>query len=651
MYSYNYIKFYKKGGENMPIQAQCCGLFLMLILLYFYKTQRRIKLQGEVAYWNTVNAILVSIICDIVSCFAIVYSEYLPDLLVKFICKTYVATMVAETFFALLYIFSDIYLNKNVYRKAMMRYGILTAAELILIYAAPIYYTYDSEAQTLYSHGACCYTAYMFAAVTVIIIFVRLHKDRARINPSKRSAVYMWMAIWGAALLVQFFFKQILLTAFAGALGMLVLYLKLENPGNNLDRQTGLFNHSAFLQYAKQLYESDIEFSVLAIIIDRGSFKSMRSDLEERVIAEAVMYLSSLSGVYVFRNTTNEIFLVYTDKHLAMQGVAAVRERFESGWGTDGGVIVTPHWIYVPDTNIVDNVDDLLYLIQYVRRDSKDFINNQYYEITDTLASSLRYDKEISELIVSALANDRVEVWFQPIFSTEEHRFTSAEALVRIRDEDGKLIPPGAFIDIAERNGMILQLGELVFRKVCRFLSETDIIDHGINYIEVNLSVVQCAHKHLADEYMTIMKEYNVSPGYINLEITESASMSAKKTLLKNMTTLIEYGVSFSLDDFGTGQSNLDYILDMPVNIVKFDKNMTNAYFENGKAKYIMDAAMNMIRGMDLKIVSEGIENAEQFMVMESLGINYIQGYHFSKPLPEAEFLEFIKVENAKMMQ
>ena len=623
----------------------------MLILLYFYKTQRRIRLQGEVAYWNTVIAILVSIICDIISCFAIVYSEYLPTILVKFICKTYIATMVGEAFFALLYIFSDIYLNKNVYRKAMIRYGILTAAELIIIYAAPIYFTYDREAQTLYSYGACCYTAYMFAAITVVVIFVRLHRDKAKINPSKRSAVYMWMTIWGAALLVQFFFKQILLTAFAGALGMLVLYLKLENPGNNLDRQTGLFNHSAFLQYAKQLYESEIEFSVLAIIIDRGSFKSMRSDLEERVIAEAVMYLSSLSGVYVFRNTTNEIFLVYTDKHLAAQGVATVRERFELGWGTDGGVIVTPHWIYVPDTNIVDNVDELLYLIQYVRRDSKDFINNQYYEITDTLASALRHDKEIGELIVNALSNDRVEVWFQPIFSTEEHRFTSAEALVRIRDEEGKLIPPGAFIDIAERNGMILQLGELVFRKVCRFINETDIINHGIKYIEVNLSVVQCAHKHLADEYMTIMKEYNISPGFINLEITESASMSAKKTLLKNMATLIDYGVSFSLDDFGTGQSNLDYILDMPVSIVKFDKNMTNAYFENGKAKYIMDAAMNMIRGMDLKIVSEGIENAEQFMVMESLGINYIQGYHFSKPLPEAEFLEFIKVENAKMMQ
>ena len=158
--------------------------------------------------------------------------------------------------------------------------------------------------------------------------------------------------------------------------------------------------------------------------------------------------------------------------------------------------------------------------------------------------------------------------------------------------------------------------------------------------------MVQCAYNELAKDYIRIMEENGVASELINLEITESASMNARKTLLDNMKRLMDYGVTFSLDDFGTGQSNLNYIIDMPVEIVKFDKGMTNAYFENGKAKYIMDAAMNMIRGLDLKIVSEGVETAEQFYTMENLGINYIQGYYFSKPLPADEFLEFIKKSN-----
>ena len=107
----------------------------------------------------------------------------------------------------------------------------------------------------------------------------------------------------------------------------------------------------------------------------------------------------------------------------------------------------------------------------------------------------------------------------------------------------------------------------------------------------------------------------------------------------------MDYGVRFSLDDFGTGQSNLNYIVDMPVDIVKFDRDMTNAYFENGKAKYVMDGAMHMVQGMNLEIVSEGIETREQYETMEELGISYIQGYYFSKPLSEQQFLQFISAD------
>lgn len=618
----------------------------MMILLYFYKSQKTLKLQGEIAFWNSFCMTMLCILFDILSCIAIVFSHYLPEMVVKFFCKIYIGSVVCVAFCALLYIFSDIYTSRNAYRNAILKYAAMAAAGLVVILATPISFVYNPENNTLYSYGVSCYCAYAFAALTIAVILIRLHVDKAKINKGKRGAVYIWLGIWIAALAIQFFFKQLLLASFASSLAMLVLYLRLENPGNNLDRQTGLFNNSAFLQYAKQLYDSDIRFSLLSILLDRNAFKSMRADIEAQVMGEAVKYLSSLPNVYVFRNSTNEVFLVFPDIEKNAEGIAAVRERFEKGWGENGGVIVSPHWIFVADSGIATDVDDLMFLMQYVRRESKEFQESQFFEVTKELAQKLHRENDIGELIISAIANDRVEIWYQPIFSTEDHRFTSAEALVRIRDTEGNLIPPGSFIEIAERNGMIMQLGELVFRRVCRFLKDTDITDYGIKYIEVNLSVVQCAYKDLADEYIAIMKEADVPASSINLEITESASMSAKKTLLKNMETLMNYGVTFSLDDFGTGQSNLDYIVDMPVHIVKFDKNMTNAYFENGKAKYIMDAAMNMIRGMDLKIVSEGIETREQFFTMENLGINFIQGYYFSKPLPEAEFLEFIKREN-----
>lgn len=247
---------------------------------------------------------------------------------------------------------------------------------------------------------------------------------------------------------------------------------------------------------------------------------------------------------------------------------------------------------------------------------------------------------------MEAIEYDRVEVFYQPIYSTSEQRITSAEALVRIRDREGKIVPPGVFIEIAEKSGMILRLGEIVFEKVCQFIRRYPLEQYGLHYIEVNLSVVQCSYEDLAQDYIRIMKKYEVSPNKINLEITESASTNAKKTLLGNMEELMEYGVKFSLDDFGTGQSNLNYIVDMPVDIVKFDRSMTNSYFENGKARYVMEAAIHMIHGMNLEIVSEGIETAEQLETMEELGISHIQGYYFSKPLPEEEFIQYLETKN-----
>ena len=190
---------------------------------------------------------------------------------------------------------------------------------------------------------------------------------------------------------------------------------------------------------------------------------------------------------------------------------------------------------------------------------------------------------------------------------------------------------------------MIIRLGEIVFEKVCSFVKKNRLRQYGIQYVEVNLSVLQCADERLSEKFINIMEKYKVSPDMINLEITETASMRAKRILLDNMKNLMNYGVNFSLDDFGTGESNLNYIVDMPVSIVKFDKGMTDAYFRNGRASYVMDAAIRMIQGMHLKIVSEGVETEKQFEVMKDLGINYIQGYYFSKPLPELEFLQFIE--------
>ena len=138
------------------------------------------------------------------------------------------------------------------------------------------------------------------------------------------------------------------------------------------------------------------------------------------------------------------------------------------------------------------------------------------------------------------------------------------------------------------------------------------------------------------------IEKYGIDPSLINLEITESASVTSRTVLLRNMEKLIDYGFTFSLDDFGKGQSNLMYVVEMPVSIIKLDYDMSKAFFSSPKAKQVVRAVVAMAHGMDLKLVAEGIETEEEIDGMNRECIDYIQGFYYSKPLPMPEFLSFI---------
>ncbi len=625
----------------MHIQIQCCGIVLMMVLLFFYLRQKRISMNTEKAFLHAFCLNLFCIVLDVFSVVVIYQRDRLPGWFVDFICKSYLITLVGVAFCSLLYICVDIYVSKAEYRKAVRRYQLITLADAVLVYILPIYYQFDEDGTTfLVTYGPSNLVAFWVAIGFLVVNFFLMKKEKNRINPRRREAVLTWMVIWVCAAMLQYCYDGMLVLGYACSIGMVVLYLKLENPETNLDRQSGLFNHSALVQYIRQLYSENRDFSVLAVTFKRSFQKNMAAG--QTIKMEIVEYLLGLSDTFVFKNAEDEIILVFKDSAKAEKGLQALSARFEEGWGQNGRIRIRPSWIYIPDARILSNVEDILYLIRDIRQNSKEFSENPFFQVDKKRADEMYKKKRTEQMILEAMEKDWVEVYYQPIYSTKEQRFTSAEALVRIRDAEGEIVPPGVFIDVAEQNGMILKLGEMVFEKVCRFVKEHNIKQYGLHYIEINLSVVQCSYEQLAEDYIRIMEEYQIPSDFINLEITESASMDAKRILLGNMKSLMDYGVKFSLDDFGTGQSNLNYIVDMPVDIVKFDKDMINAYFENGKAKYVMDAAMHMVHGMDLEIVSEGIETKEQYETMEELGISYIQGYYFSKPLCEQQFLDFI---------
>ena len=351
--------------------------------------------------------------------------------------------------------------------------------------------------------------------------------------------------------------------------------------------------------------------------------------------------------MYCFNSNNDGVVLLFKDKDLFLTCCDKIKERFEEPWSEEQRIL-SPWIICLRDTRYIESYENFEYLINDTIKNLEK--SQKFIHLTANEIKAILRKQEVEKKIVSAIEKDWIKVFYQPLYSTKEKKFTSAEALVRIIDDEGNIVPPFEFIPIAEENGSILKIGEIVFSKVCALLKTNILQQYGLEYIEVNLSIEQCSHTELAQTFITIMEEYRIDPKSINLEITETASLKAKKTLLQNMNILMQYGTSFSLDDFGTGNSNLNYIIEMPVEIVKFDKDVTQNSFVDAKYKFVVQSAVNMIKDMGLKIVSEGVETKEQFENIAKFA-DYIQGYYFSKPIPTEEFIEFIKKHNTNNVE
>ena len=253
--------------------------------------------------------------------------------------------------------------------------------------------------------------------------------------------------------------------------------------------------------------------------------------------------------------------------------------------------------------------------------------------------------KNLDVIIDSAFVDGRFEVYYQPIYSLSAKRYNSAEALLRLYDEKYGYVRPDIFIPAAEKSGMIHKIGKFVLEEVCRFIVSDKFKELGLDYIEVNLSVIQCMSSELADDVREIMNRYNVSSEQLNLEITETAAAYAQTTMMNNIEELNDDGIAFSLDDFGTGYSNMKRIASMPFAIVKLDKTFTEMN-ENDKMLKVVKNTISMVRDMNLRILVEGVETLESFKEFEALGVDYIQGYYFSKPLPMEKFVSEVKRVN-----
>lgn len=440
---------------------------------------------------------------------------------------------------------------------------------------------------------------------------------------------------------------------FAGALGVLLMAVLIQRPEELIDTFTGLRKYSSYADDMKKYYLTHNPVSV--ILVNVSNYSSLHKILGFDKMNELLVLIGKRledadraagahSSLYYLDQGRFRLVMNASAGQKAEKAAELINDDLKHGIKFEQyelNIIA-----YVCLVRCPKDIPDFRSLISF----GTDFHNRLPYngEVIradgKTIRRMLSLITGMDGIIDRAFANHGFHVYYQPIYSIEEKRFVSAEALLRLIDEKEGFISPEIFIPEAEKSGAIHRIGDFVLEEVCRFIGSEEFRKLGLDYIEINLSVSQCMQHGLADKVLGIMKKYGVSPDQVNLEITETAASYDQNIMSENLTLLNSAGISFSLDDYGTGYSNMYRIAALPLKIVKLDKTFVNN--QNSKMWTILQNTVRMIKDLNMEIVVEGIETEDMVKKFSDLHCDFIQGYYYSKPIPEKEFVEFVYGKN-----
>ncbi len=555
------------------------------------------------------------------------------------------------TFFCLAYVIlmTDTWFKASDHLSKKLKLFLPVSAAIVImianIFTHHIFYINDAGE---YTRGKLFLILYIINGYYAVYGFYKVFQFRNILHPAKIFSIYIGSFLMMCAAAIQFIMSTILIDMFANATGLLFLFMMIQRPEEITDGDTGLIKLSAYdYDMTRSFKNKKAETIVMIKIINYSVIREMLGFKDsvciKRIVADTILRLmkeNKVHGeVYYTESGNYRIKLENKQEEKADQISECINEYFKKPIKYNKmqlNMIVCVCITKIPTD--IDNMEALIALGQDLKHK---YSGNVLY--ASKISSRIRYNimQDIDMILENAVAGNEFEVYYQPIYSIKEKRFTSAEALLRLNTKKYGFISPELFIPAAEKSGTIHKIGKIVMEEVCSFIGSEEYDKLGLDYIEINLSPAQCMEDNLAESMIAIMNKNNVLPSQVNLEITETASGEIQNVILDNIQTLHNAGVSLSLDDFGTGYSNMTRIASLPFHIIKLDKTFTQID-NNPNLVIVLENVIKMIKALNMKIVVEGIETKELVNKFSELDCEYIQGYYYSKPLPKNEFVRFI---------
>ncbi len=527
---------------------------------------------------------------------------------------------------------------------------LLTAELFILL--NPLFhwvYVFSDKGELIRLWGG--YLVYACAGVYLIMVFSTLMTNWRGISVRRRYSLVFFFLILVAGVTIQITFPQIKAELFSEALALLGLMITIENEDDRLDTATGVSNRSALLSDLNMFIRQGMHFHLVGLrITNVDVLQRLIGETDSgSLIAMVGRYLMQIHvRYYIYRTTpASFILVVHGGEEKAMDLANTIDDRFSQVFKTKDAELLLQALLMVAEVpGNFRNAEDVMLM-----SDSPVPVMDKRKILRGHDLDFLIRRAEVESALHRGFNEHNFDIYYQPIYRMEGMSIYSAEALLRLKDSRIGNITPDEFIPVAEQNGMIDQLGEYVLEEVCIFLSSGIPAEMGLECISINLSVLQCMQPDFVERTLAIIQKYNVSPGQINLEITETAATSDYRNLASVIKQMRNAGFIFSLDKYGVGYSNMKSVFDLDFNVIKIDKTILWDAERGENGRIILENSIRMIQQMDLAIIAEGVETQKHIELLEGLGVDYLQGYYFSQPVSKNELLGILRVTELARME
>lgn len=539
----------------------------------------------------------------------------------------------------------------------------LLLIEIFAIFSTPFthfLYTFNHETFMTYNFGY--YLLFVAAFIYILLGVIEILQNRKKF--SRTNILFLTLFSSTTIFLVAFQMKNPHMSTigFACATAIFSAFLTLQSPGSYYDPSTGTLNKNAFLEVLLSFKQEHPGSVVIFKMTKTNKIKDLFGIEGRYFITRQFMDLLRIKChsekiFYLF----NDTYIIYLNKAGDAENAGKIIRELTTqslpfypsqasktiiNYRITGRIFVVNDFRMLTQSNdgkTVYTTNETISLINYI---ALSFQPHHLSIIDDAIISAFQEQVRIKHLVENAIENKSFEVFMQPIFSLKENAFTGAEALLRLKDENGNYIPPLSFIPEAEANGDIMPISDIMIQKTCDFINRTRLFEKGIQTVNINLSMIQCMYEGIVDHICDILDRNKVSPTLIRFEITESLAANDEVRFEKLLDEMTERGIEYALDDYGTGYSNTSKILSHSFSEIKFDKSIIDSISQGDNNENAIRYLFDLTKEKKMISLAEGVENKETVEILKKIGCDMIQGFYFARPMNSEDFAKFLEENN-----